>query len=119
MGNRKYPLSLFVIGFITNVLFHFFWLFIPCIILLVIGIFVEPCRLIGLTLLLLDIVLSLIDQLRIRHTFLQDSDNPGFTAFQDALSRDGSWYENMSELLNKRTSDIQNEVSSDSESENE
>lgn len=117
MNNRKYPTSLFIIGFITNILFHFFWLFLPCIILLIIGIFVEPCLYIGLVLLLIDIVLSLIEQLRIRRAFLKESYNPDFRAFQDALSKDENWKDNIGELLNQKISDPQNEIKSDDENE--
>ena len=105
MNNRKYPTSLFIIGFITNILFHFFWLFIPCIILLIVGIFVKPCLYVGLALLLIDILLSLIEQFRIRQ------------AFQDALSKDGNWRDNIGELLNQKMSDPQNEIKSHDESE--
>ena len=105
MNNRKYPTSLFIIGFITNILFHFFWLFIPCIILLIVGIFVKPCLYVGLALLLIDILLSLIEQFRIRQ------------AFQDALSKDGNWRDNIGEILNQKISDPQNEIKSHDESE--
>ena len=117
MNNRKYPTSLFIIGFITNILFHFFWLFIPCIILLIVGIFVKPCLYVGLALLLIDILLSLIEQFRIRQAFLKESDNPDFQAFQDALSKDGNWRDNIGELLNQKMSDSQNEIKSHDESE--
>ena len=117
MNNRKYPTSLFIIGFITNILFHFFWLFIPCIILLIVGIFVKPCLYIGLALLLIDILFSLIEQFRIRQAFLEESDNPDFRAFQDALSKDGNWRDNIGELLNQKISDPQNEIKSHDESE--
>ncbi len=119
MNNRKYPTSLFIIGLITNILFHFFWLFLPCIILLIVGIFVKPCLYIGLALLLIDIVLSLIEQFRIRQAFLEKSDNPDFRAFQDALSKDENWKDNLGELLNQKMSDPQNEIKSDNESEDE
>ena len=117
MNNRKYPTSLFIIGFITNILFHFFWLFIPGIILLIVGIFVKPCLYIGLALLLIDILLSLIEQFRIRQAFLEESDNPDFRAFQDALSKDGKWRDNIGELFNQKISDPQNEIKSHDESE--
>ena len=117
MNNRKYPTSLFMIGFITNILFHFFWLFIPCIILLIVGIFVKPCLYVGLALLLIDILLSLIEQFRIRQAFLKESDNPDFQAFQDALSKDGNWRENIGEFFNQKMSDPQNEIKSHDESE--
>ena len=119
MNNRKYPTSLFIIGFITNILFHFFWLFIPCIILLSVGIFVKPCLYVGLALLLIDILLSLIEQFRIRQAFLKESDNPDFRAFQDALSKDGDWKDNLGELLNQKISDPQNEIKSDKKSKDE
>ena len=48
MNKRKYPSSLFIIGFVTNVLFHFFWLFVPAVILLIVGIFIKPCLYIGI-----------------------------------------------------------------------
>ena len=117
MNNRKYPTSLFIIGFITNILFHFFWLFIPCIILLIVGIFVKPCLYVGLALLLIDILLSLIEQFRIRQAFLKESDNPDFQAFQDALSKNGNWRDNIGELLNQKMSDPQIEIKSHDESE--
>jgi hypothetical protein len=117
MNNRKYPTSLFVIGFITNILFHYFWLFLPCVVLLIIGIFVKPCLYIGLVILLIDIVLSFIEQIRIRQTVLKESDNPDFRAFQDALSKDGDWKDNIGELLNQKISDPQNEIKSDNKSE--
>ena len=118
MNNRKYPTSLFIIGFITNILFHFFWLFIPCVILLIIGMFVKTCLYIGLALLLIDILLSLIEQFRIRQAFLEESDNPDFRAFQDALSKGGNWRDNIGELLNQKMSDPQNEIKSNDENEN-
>ena len=117
MNNRKYPTSLFIIGFITNILFRFSWLFFPCIILLIVGIFVNPCLYVGLALLLIDILLSLIEQFRIRQAFLEESDNPDFQAFQDAVSKDGNWRDNIGELLNQKMSDPQNEIKSNDESE--
>ena len=117
MNNRKYPTSLFIIGFVTNILFHFFWLFIPCVILLIIGIFVKTCLYIGLALLLIDIVLSLIEQFRIRQAFLEESDNPDFRALQDALLKCGNWKDNIGELLNQKISDPQDEMKSHDESE--
>ena len=117
MNNRKYPTSLFIIGFITNILFHFFWLFIPCIILLIVGIFVKPCLYVGLALLLIDILLSLIEQFCIRQAFLKESDNPDFQAFQDALSKDGNWRDNIGEFFNQKISDPQDEIKSYDESE--
>ena len=117
MNNRKYPASLFIIGFITNIVFRFFWIFISCIILLIIGIFVKPCLYIGLALLLIDILLSLIEQFCVRQVFLEESKSPDFRAFQDALSKDENWRDNIGELLNQKISDPRNEIKSQDESE--
>ncbi len=113
MKNRKYPTSLFIIGLITNMLFRFFWLFIPSVILLIVGIFVKPCLYIGLGVLLFDVIVSLIEQIKIRRAFLEESDNPDFQAFQDALSQDGNWKDNMGEFLNQKISNQQNEEKPD------
>ncbi|MGN0492344.1 MAG: hypothetical protein ACI4F7_01750 [Acutalibacteraceae bacterium] len=95
MKERKYPFSLFVIGFITNILFRFFWLFVPGIIFMVIGIFAKWCLYIGIGLLLLDIIISFAEQMQIRHTMLTVSDNEQFSDFQDAVSMDGNVFENI------------------------
>ena len=117
MNSRKYPFSLFLIGWITDILFRFFWLFLPAVLLILIGIASKTCLYIGVGLLLLDILLSLIDQLLLCQTCLHDSDNPDFQAFQDAISKDGSWRDNIGALLQEKMSDPPNEVQSDSEDE--
>lgn len=119
MNNRKYPTNLFFFGLITNILFRFIWLLVPGIILLIIGIFVKPCLYIGLAALLLDVLLSLIEQLRLRQAFLEESDNPDFKVFQDALSGAGDWKENIGELLNQKISESQNQIQPDDDVENE
>ncbi len=119
MNGRKYPISLFIIGFITNMIFHFFWLFVPAIILLIVGIFVKPCLFIGLDVLLIDVIASFIGQLIIRKTCIEDSDDPGFRTFQDTVMKDENWRENMAEYIEQKMQDPQNKIESDSESEGE
>lgn len=102
---RRYPVGLFIIGFITNIVFHFFWLFVPGVILLIIGIFSRIFLYIGLTVMAFDVIASLIEQFRIRAAFLRDSDNPDFRGFQDALSKDGDWRENLKEYLDENAND--------------
>ncbi|MBQ7379356.1 MAG: hypothetical protein IJW70_06700 [Clostridia bacterium] len=116
---RKYPVSLFLIGFITNVLFRNFWLFIPSVILLIVGLFVKPCLYVCGGLLVLDVLLSLIGQLRIRHAFLQESDNPDFQAFQDAVSEKGNWMEGVMGFVEKQMNDPENQVHLPSDDERE
>ena len=102
MKNRKYPVSLFVFGFVTNMIFRFFWLFVPAIIMLAVGIFLKPCLYIGLGLLISDAVVSLIEQLKIRSTLLKDSDNEGFSEFQSVFEKEGNWRKNIAEYVEEK-----------------
>lgn len=110
MNERKYPMSLFLIGFITNIIFHFFWLFIPSIILLIVGIFIDGCRYAGLILLLVDIIVSFIEQMRIRQAMISDSDNEQFRQFQDAVSKDGNIFENIRNFVENNVEEYENET---------
>ena len=109
MNQKRYPFSLFLIGFITNILFHFFWLFIPSVILLFIGIWAKGCKNVGLILLGIDIIASFIDQMRIRRAMLSDSENEYFRQFQDAVSKDGNVFENIRDLMENSVGESANE----------
>jgi hypothetical protein len=87
---RKYPTQMFWLFVLTNFLFHFFYLSVPGIILCIIGIWAKPCLWIGLAILGLDVILSIIEQLRIRKAAVTPSDNPEFNELMDAFcSPDG------------------------------
>ena len=117
MKKRKYPISLFLIGFITDVLFRFSWLFLPGAVLLVIGLFSKPCQYIGQTLLLTDIVISLIDQIMLRKAFLSESDDEDFQDFQDSVSGSDGWRNGVRSFLEKRISGEQNDPDEGSDGE--
>lgn len=91
---KKYPFKLFLIGVITNIFFHFSWLFVPSVVLLIIGVFVKPCLYLGLIILLIDIILSIIEQLKIRNALL-NSENNQIKGFVEALGKEGNWMENV------------------------
>lgn len=99
---RKYSLKLFLFGFITNILFRFFWLFVPGVILLIVGIFIDRCSYIGFVLLGIDIVISFVDQMKIRRTMLSESDNEQFRNFQDVISKEGDVVKNIMDYLEGR-----------------
>lgn len=61
-----------------NVITRYLVLFVLGIILLIVGVFVDWCTEVGLILLLLDVILSLIEQLKIHKMILEESDNPDF-----------------------------------------
>ena len=87
---RKYPTKMFWLFVLTDFLLHFFYLSIPGIILCIVGIWVKSCLWIGLAILGLDVILSIIEQLRIRKAAVTPSDNPEFNELMDAFcSPDG------------------------------
>ena len=106
--DKKYPVSLFVIGVLMNLTKNFF-LFFPSIILLVVGIWVKWCFFVGIALLLLDVIISLIEQIQIRSATI-NSDNPNFKEWQDAiLSSD--WKNNVTDLTESKIDDTNDEKS--------
>ena len=52
------------------------------------GTFVKPCYYIGCLILLIDLVISFIWQIRIRNLVLNDNDNPSIQRFQEAFTED-------------------------------
>ncbi len=104
--DRNYPISLFVIGFLMNLTKNFFLLF-PGLIFLIIGIWVNWCFVVGLVLLLVDVLLSFVEQTKIRNATI-NSDNPNFKEWQDAiLSSD--WKENVQNLVEENIENNTNE----------
>ena len=82
--NRKYTLKQFLLGLVISFTVFHFYLFIPGIILCLLGIAVKKCLYIGIALLIFDLIISFISQLEIRKTILSDSDNPEFNDLMDA-----------------------------------
>ena len=115
MKNRKYPISLFIFGFLMNIVFRFWVLFVLGIVFSVVGIFVKSFVNIGLAILLLDVALSFVEQMRLRQTFLEESDDSDFEAFKDMMSNDGNWMENVRGFLNDKISNPDNEFKPDDE----
>ena len=82
---RKYPAKMFWLFVLTNFLFHFFYLSVPGMILCIIGIWVKLCLRIGLAVLGIAVILSIIEQLRLRKAAVTPSDNPEFNELMDAF----------------------------------
>lgn len=82
---RKYPAIMFWLFVVMNFFVRFFYLFIPGMILCIAGIWVKTCLWIGLGILAFDLILSIVDQLRIRKYALKPSGNPQFNELMDAF----------------------------------
>ena len=103
MKTGKYPWDLFLFGVFTNMLFHFFWLFIPGVICLIIGIFSTTALRIGVGILSVDFILAVTDQVRIMQTLMTETDNPDFEEFREAVLSGDDWHNNVHEWVDKRT----------------
>jgi hypothetical protein len=83
---RKYPAKLFYWGIFTNFMFRFFYLSVPGFLLSIVGIWIKRCLWCGLALLAFDLLLSAVEQLRIRKAALIPSDHPEFNELMEALT---------------------------------
>ncbi len=96
---RHYNPSLFLLGFLSNLTKNFY-LFIPAMILCVIGIWVKPCLYIGIVLLAIDVLISLIEQLQIKKA-VETSTNPNFAPWTEMMSRD-DWKDEIINAVNEK-----------------
>ena len=88
---RKYPTKMFLFLVLMNFLFHHIYLSVPGFILLFVGFRARPCLWAGLAILIVDLVLSIREQLRIRDAAVSSSDNPEFNKLMDALCGPGGF----------------------------
>ena len=98
---RRYPAKLFYWGILMDFLFHFIYLSVPGVILCIIGIWSKICLWIGLGVLCLDLILTVVEQLRIRKAALTPSDNLDFNQMMEALTGPGG-LEAFGEVLDEK-----------------
>ena len=97
---RQYNKTLFWMGFVMNLTKNVL-LLLPGIVLCLIGLWVRPCLYIGAALLAIDVVFSLIEQLRIKKT-VETSTNPNFEPWAEIMSKD-NWSEALINAVNEKT----------------
>ena len=97
---RKYPKSLFVMGFVMNLLIKFWYLFVLSLILRIIGIWIKACLYIVVILIVLDFIISLIYQMVLVNTFVNSS-NLNMEEFQDAISTD-NWSKSVRSIISEK-----------------
>ena len=85
--NRKYPFKMFLLGLLLNFFIRYALLFLPGLILNIIGIWSKKCLAIGLAMWIVDLVASFVEQLRIRKAVLSESDNPDYSAHLEEEER--------------------------------
>lgn len=100
MKNFKYPTKLFVFGFIFCVIIYNFFLFVPAVILIIVGIWNKICYYIGCLILLVDLVLSFIKQIRIRSSIIE-STNEELENLKKAISDETDLKEFVEKILDE------------------
>lgn len=97
----RYPLSLFLMGFLIDLITRNLLLTFAALVLSIVGIWVPECRWIGAGLLILSVLLSLVRQFIIRWHVLHDPPNGEFDEFRNAmLSKD--WMKNVEDVMSKK-----------------
>ncbi len=92
---KKYPKSLFLIGFFMNFFISYFIFFISGALLLIAGIFERWCLYAGIILLLIDALFSFVKQIRMKKELLSETGNEDFQKFRDAVFGEGDAIENI------------------------
>lgn len=98
---KQYPFSLFLFGTFLN-LFRRFYLIILCIVLCIIGIWLEPCRYAGLILLLGSFLYAVLEQIQMYKDTNKSSDNPALQQFNNAVLGGGDWKQNVVDIVNDK-----------------
>lgn len=119
MKERKYPTKIFILGFLIGAIINRFYLFIPSIILIIIGTKVKIYYFIGCIILLIDLIISFIWQKRIRNIVLSDSDNEDIQKFQTAFMDDNNPYDNIVNMVNEIIEEELEKEESDDKTDNE
>lgn len=103
---KKYNWKLFWLGFLMNLMKKFF-LFIPGLVLCIIGIWINPCLYIGIALFVFDAVISYAEQWQMKKT-VESNDNPDFQQWADIMTQD-DWQEEIKKAINDRIENLDNE----------
>jgi hypothetical protein len=81
---RKYPFTFFILGVFQNMIRYFLIGFIGFVILIIGVIGVPICKIVGLFVVTIYLLLCIIEQLFIRSISLKESNNQEFNQFMDA-----------------------------------
>lgn len=96
---KKYNEQLFWSGFLLNI-FRKALLILVAIVLGIVGIWIKPCLYCALGIIVIVLIWSFVQQLIIKHT-VENSDNPNFTPFANAMMSD-NWREEIENLVENK-----------------
>ena len=110
MNKVKYPMSLFIVGVIMNMVVRHLLLFasgFALIILMEKGSFFYY---VGIVMIIFDFLLSLGLQMGIRKEVMSESDNPEIQRIQAALAKGGRWTDNVKEIVDEKIEDYEEKL---------
>ena len=110
MNKVKYPMSLFIVGVIMNMVVRHLLLFasgFALIILMEKGSFFYY---VGIVMIIFDFLLSLGLQMGIRKEVMSESDNPEIQRIQAALAKGGRWTDNVKDIVDEKIEDYEEKL---------
>ena len=110
MNKVKYPMSLFIVGVIMNMVVRHLLLFasgFALIILMEKGSFFYY---VGILMIIFDFLLSLGLQMGIRKEVMSESDNPEIQRIQAALAKGGRWTDNVKDIVDEKIEDYEEKL---------
>ena len=110
MNKVKYPMSLFIVGVVMNMVVRHLLLFLSGLALVIL---MEPgsfFHYVGIVMLVFDFLLSLGLQMGIRKEVMSESDNPEIQRLQEALSKGGRWTDNVKGIVDDKLEDYEEKL---------
>lgn len=110
MNKVKYPMSLFIVGVIMNMVVRHLLLFVSGFALIILMEKVSFFYYVGIVMIVFDFLLSLGLQMGIRKEVMSESDNPEIQRIQAALAKGGRWTDNVKDIVDEKIEDYEEKL---------
>ena len=110
MNKVKYPMSLFIVGVIMNMVVRHVLLFVSGFALIILMEKGSFFYYVGIVMVIFDFLLSLGLQMGIRKEVMSESDNPEIQRIQAALAKGGRWTDNVKDIVDEKIEDYEEKL---------
>ena len=110
MNKVKYPMSLFIVGVIMNMVVRHVILFLSGFALIILMEKGSFFYYVGIVMIIFDFLLSLGLQMGIRKEVMSESDNPEIQRIQAALAKGGRWTDNVKDIVDEKIEDYEEKL---------
>ena len=110
MNKVKYPMSLFIVGVIMNMVVRHVILFLSGFALIILMEKGSFFYYVGIVMIVFDFLLSLGLQMGIRKEVMSESDNPEIQRIQAALAKGGRWTDNVKDIVDDKLDDYEDKL---------